>query len=238
MFLELIGWFLTSYLSIDSIKNGPFFKFIFKRFPLLIKRKNTITLVIVILQILVSGTLVIISQLNSRELNSRLKIINSIEIRSEIDFPTLNSVSEKYTNSGISSSIALFDSNRERYRFITDFQWSGQQITTNTHRIYFTYKPENPEQILGKPLTSLENIQHLAIRYDWFVKNYLNTPLDITGTTTLNYKFFVNGVNIGTYKSSVKNDLLYNSTSTLLTNISPFLKNIDKKYLEAIKDLK
>lgn len=69
---------------------------------------------------------------NQKQINAlekRVNVINSIEIRVNLDEITEKGTpGERETSAGIQSAIALFTADKTRHRFVTDFQFSFQQM--------------------------------------------------------------------------------------------------------------
>lgn len=142
-----------------------------------------------------------IAQLNDKaeKLEKKIKIISSIEFRVTVDEVTSSSpLTDKETSAGIQSVIGLFDQNNIRYRFVTDFQFSVQQILSNKRRVTFIYKPEDPYQILGK---TIELLSKMKI----FVCNFSTVP-EIFGMKTnqkthlMSCELYLNGVKINIFQ--------------------------------------
>ena len=100
----------------------------------------------------------------------RTNIISYFELRVELDETSSSnkSVSEKETSAGIQSAVALFDAKKNRYRFITDFQFSYQQISPSLKKAFFVYRPEDPSQFLGKSIQALNVMDTFACNYSSF----------------------------------------------------------------------
>jgi hypothetical protein len=149
------------------------------------------------------------------ELQNRLSIISSLEIRIYLDEMTVNKpVSEKETSAGIQSVIALFAVDKTRYRFVTDFQFSSEQVTPEVRRAYFVYKPEDPSQILGKKVSLLGQIDKFVFNYSGFIE-----PLNFDKSNPnhrISLSVLMNGIEIVSIKEKpIPPKLLYSGEATL-----------------------
>lgn len=138
-----------------------------------------------------------VSELSTRtqSLEKRISFISTLELRVVIEESTIpTSTTTKETSMGIQSVVALFDQNKKRFRLMTDFQFAEQQLTQTLRKIFFIYKPEDPSQLLGKPIDLLNNMQVFAV-------NYSNMPevFDITKSTknhNVSIWIYLNGVEL------------------------------------------
>lgn len=130
-----------------------------------------------------------------QELQKRVNVINSLDIIIFLDEITPNKpITKKETSAGIQSAIALFSKDETRFRFVTDFQFSFQQISANIRRATFIYKPEEPTQILGRSIEFLEQMEK-------FVFNYVNfiDPIGFDRNNQIhkvNIKLLLNGIEV------------------------------------------
>ncbi len=112
---------------------------------------------------LISVRAVVNEYKNQKQINSlekRVNIINSLEIRVNLDEITQKGKQgEKNTSVGIQSVVALFTKDKIRHRFVTDFQFSFQQLSENIRRATFIYIPEEPTKILGRSIDYLKQIE-------------------------------------------------------------------------------
>src|SRR5690242_4569873 len=96
-------------------------------------------------------------------------LIQSMALRVEIDRTTPPTrTGDPATSVGYQSAVALFTTNENRIRFVTDFQWSVQQAASNTLRMAFNYVPESPDEILGKDISYLQQIGRVGFNYSHF----------------------------------------------------------------------
>lgn len=155
-------------------------------------------------------------------------IIRSIEFRVNLDFYAKEgTVIKKGASAGLSSVIALFSHDKIRYRFITDYQFSESKLDSNRGRVSFTYKPENPEQILGKEIKFLETITTLVINYSEFIK-ITHLEIDKNKPMTFNWDMYLNGVRVISQSSTVVADTICNGQTSM--GVSTYFSNIDEIY--------
>ena len=175
-----------------------------------------------------------ISQLNDKaeKLEKKIKIISSLEFRMSVDEITSPTpLTNKETSAGIQSVVGLFDQKNNRYRFVTDFQFGVQQIFSNKNRITFIYKPEDPDQILGKTIDMLSKIKT-------FVCNFSKLP-EIFGkpnnlkTHLISCALYLNGIKINIFQDyKLENGRLYQGQINI--PISNQFSKIEATYKEYI----
>jgi len=166
-------------------------------------------------------------------LAKRVNVINSLEIYVDLDEITENrELTEKETSAGIQSVVGLFTSDGTRFRFVTDFQFSYQQISQNIRRAMFIYTPEEPTKILGRNIEFLETMGKFAFNYIDFIDpigfNRNNTNHMISISILLNGTKVVSLENIG-----ITDGKLY--TGQLVHNVSDAFENISQKYQKEIE---
>ena len=123
--------------------------------------------------------------------------------------------------------MGLFTIDHTRYRFITDFQFSVQQIAPNIKRAFFIYKPEEPEHILGKKILLLEQIDKCGFNYKDFVGPSGFKPLKRNYKLLL--KVFLNGIEA----TSVESPPLRGKTLTsgqITLDVKQAFENIQQIY--------
>jgi len=167
------------------------------------------------------------------EIVKRTNIISYFELRVELDETSSSnkSVSEKETSAGIQSAVALFDAKKNRYRFVTDFQFSYQQISPKYRKAFFVYHPEDPSQLLGKSLRVLNTIEAFGCNYSAFAN-----PIGFSSSGVVNritVAISVNGVQIPIFTSSElpANQLF---SRQLEFNVSESFDHFDEKYSLAL----
>lgn len=121
------------------------------------------------------------------------QLIKSIELRISIRTTTSPKTPgpEEY-DFGLGSVVALFTSSKERFRFASDMKVYDQQISDNYRRIRFVYQPEDPPQILGRPISLLGSFEVLALNFTEILKT-LNVDTSL-GETALECGVIVNGL--------------------------------------------
>lgn len=98
--------------------------------------------------------------------NSDRRVINSMTVRVTVETETPpKDPGEAGTDAGLQSVIGLFTADKTRIRFATDFMIRDQQVSATKRRLMFTYAPETPEQVLGKPVDFLASIDVLGVNY-------------------------------------------------------------------------
>jgi len=129
------------------------------------------------------------------ELELRANTIQSIQLHVSIDAMTPSRpIGNKETSVGLMSAVALFSKDKTRYRFVTDYQYSMQQISENVNRLMLVYSPEDPTQLLGKPISYLQNMDAFKCDYSDFFRQAgfdpgsMGNPVSIT--------VFLNGVDV------------------------------------------
>lgn len=100
------------------------------------------------------------------ELQQKASVIHTLELHVSVDAITPPSEPEpKGTSMGLSSVVALFSKDKIRYRFVTDYQYTIQQVDATTKRMTLRYEPEDPVQLLGRQINYLENIEKFVCDY-------------------------------------------------------------------------
>jgi hypothetical protein len=167
------------------------------------------------------------------ELAKRVNVLNSLEIYVNLDEITENrELTQKETSVGIQSVVGLFTTDNTRFRFVTDFQFSYQQISQNIRRVMFIYRPEEPTKILGRNIEFLEKMDNFAFNYTGFInpigfnRNNTNHMISIT--------ILLNGINVVSLENiGITEGKLY--SGQLVHNVSEAFKNISEKYQKKIE---
>ncbi|MBI1944532.1 MAG: hypothetical protein HYS27_02480 [Deltaproteobacteria bacterium] len=124
------------------------------------------------------------------------RLIATLVLRVAIETETTETPpSDVETSAGLASAAALFTKEKRRIRFATDFMSRQQQLTPTTRRLVLEYQPETKDEVLGKPLEILENVDVLVVNYSDFFRQ-LGFPT--THRTTFTCDVVVNGVVVGT----------------------------------------
>jgi hypothetical protein len=167
------------------------------------------------------------------DLEKRVNVINSLEIYVKLDEITENKVpGEKSTSVGIQSVVALFTKEKTRHRFVTDFQFSYQQLSPNIRRAMFVYGPEEPTKILGKSIDYLNGMEVFAANFTKFI--------DLVGFDRKNQDHMIsltvllNGVEIVTLNNlPIPQGQLYSGQLNL--DVTESFVNISGRYQQQIE---
>ena len=99
-------------------------------------------------------------------ITSDRRVLNAITVRVSIETQTSPTTpSEPGTDAGLQSVIAFFTKDKTRIRFATNFMLQDHQVSDTRRRLTFTYTPETPEEILGKPVEYIGSIDVLVVNY-------------------------------------------------------------------------
>jgi hypothetical protein len=131
------------------------------------------------------------------------RVINSMALNVSVETETAPSkLTEVQMDVGLSSTLALFTRDKTRIRFVTDFMIRDQQVTETRRRLSFSYSPETPADVLGKPVDFLSAIDVLAVNYaEIFATEHFDTSQT---ETRLQCAVMVNGIAVGTINLGVK----------------------------------
>ena len=166
------------------------------------------------------------------ELESRLSLINTIELHVFIYEKTeVRPKEEIKTGMGMQSAVAFFNKDNTRFRFITDFQFSHQQIDSNTNMGSLKYKPEEPSQIIGKDISFIENFEVFAYNYSDFLQYF---DFDKKNKNhRIGIKLFINGIEVMDLNNiGHENGELYSGLLSL--NLKEQFQNLKRKYVDKI----
>lgn len=166
-------------------------------------------------------------------LERKANILHSIELHGSVDAKTPDTpVTESQTSAGMQSAVAFFTEDGTRYRFVTDFQFSQQQVAPNLRRISFVYKPEDPSQLLGRQISFLENINRFAFNYSAFFKTVgfgIGSQYNSISLTV-----FVNGVDLGIL-SDLRVDPGLVASRQVNIDVTKGFSNISQRYALQLK---
>lgn len=161
------------------------------------------------------------------ELDRRVNVINSLEIRVSLDEVTQERpVSDVETCAGKQSAVSLFNKDKTRFRFVTDFQFSFQQVSKNLRRAFFVYRPEEPTQILGRNIGFLEATEKLAANYSDFLEPIGFDPKNQTHMISIS--FLLNGLETIFLNNIEIAETL--SAGQFLLDVNQTFKDISEKY--------
>ena len=154
--------------------------------------------------------------------------MRSIELRVTVESTTTPLVPGSETfDSGLGSVVALFTIDKQRFRFVSDARVFDQQVTETRRRLRFVYTPEDPTQVLGRPIAFLETFDVLAVNYvEIFQTEKFDTSL---GGTAFECVIVVNGLPIAQVRADVQpNGLLSKQQANL--NVAETFSKIPAAY--------
>jgi hypothetical protein len=171
-------------------------------------------------------------KIKASEVEKRTSIISNIEVRVFLDEITeARAITDKKTSIGRQSVVAFFDLNSKRYRFVTDYQFAHQQVTPTLHRGYLIYKPEEPSEILGKPIELLNQFMDFRVNYSEFLKY-----IGFSKTNKLNRitaVLYLNGIEMIMFKDIILEPATL-FKDEIIFPIGTFFNSFDKKYYSLI----
>ncbi len=159
------------------------------------------------------------------------RLIHSLVIRIslEVETPETNPT-EKLTDVGYQSLVALFTADKTRIRFATDFMIHDQQVGPKTRRLSLVYTPETPNEIQGREIAFLESISLLAVNYVDLLKL---ERFALNGEAVeLTFVVELNGVEIGGIRTIDKNKTLTAGQSNL--DVTELFKEIPEQYRKKV----
>ena len=167
------------------------------------------------------------------DLERRINVINSLEIRVNLDEITKDKTpGEKETSAGLQSAVALFSKGKVRHRFVTDFQYSVQQLSPNIRRATFVYRPEEPTKILGKSIDYLDSMEIFVVNFTDFID-----PLGFNRQSQehmVSVTVLLNGVEIVTLNNlAVHKGQLY--SGQLKLDVTKTFRDISAQYQKQIE---
>jgi hypothetical protein len=161
-------------------------------------------------------------------INQEAGIIRSLELHIELDLPTAPSqINEKASSMGLASAIALFDGQKNRYRFITDYQFVDWQMRADLHRFGFVYKPETPTEIVGQRIDFLSHIEMLVVNFADFISTTLPSLLT-DGSARIELKVLLNGIEVNAYNATPPMETITQGQANM--NVSEGFKTINSSY--------
>ena len=174
------------------------------------------------------------SEVKMSELELRANTIQSIQLRVSIEATTSKKpISDKRTSAGLGSAAALFTEDKTRYRFITDYQYSTQQISENTNCLTLVYEPEDPTQLYGKPIDFLDNIDVFVCNYSSFFQTARFDPGSMGNS--IDITVFINGVDVVAIRDKMTSPGVLAGGQVVL-DINKEFTNISEKYLERLQN--
>lgn len=164
--------------------------------------------------------------------------IQSLDFRIAIDVPTVATPADKPGDAGVSvgfqNIIGLFDFQKNRYRFASsNFQFTDVQTTQTTHRYGFSYNPEDGNDLVGRPITVLAQMDKLGFNFAEFLKTVAANKIVTDRPTQLSLSISLNGIAVMNAPISVGTQALLNGQVT--TDVGGMFTQIESAYKEALK---
>jgi len=137
----------------------------------------------------------------SDNLVDKVNIINSAEIRVELDVPINSDIVEDGKSIGIYTAIYISDNKNFNLRFVTDGSYYNKRISKNYIRFYLSFKPEFSEQMIGKEITYITNFNKMTVYFPEFV--YMTGNILSDGVCVVNTSVLVNNIELYKDKSTI-----------------------------------
>jgi hypothetical protein len=154
--------------------------------------------------------------------------IRSLDIDVGLDLPTTPlEVSARSASMGLSSVIALFDDENQRFRFVTDFRFSEQQSAKSVHRFEFTYHPEELSQFAGRPMSALAKMRVFVFDYSEFLR-IAGHSLDANGSANLSISLILNGIRVTLSQTPVPAEQIVRGSVRL--DVSAMFASVESVY--------
>lgn len=214
----------TSSLSIE-----PLSKYLFSRFNYLKKNKRTLLLISNTALVCSSVLLLFLTSIDVIRNENALNKIRSFEIKTEITVPTEGRIAGQNAQvMGIRSLLFLTSDNGQLYTFISDQPIIRSQVATSTQEIYITHRPSRIEDIYGKQISSLEEINKIRFNFNQLVEPGELESNDNSVIMKTKFTFFLNGLLVGTY---IQNNRVKKLDEGLFgADLSKIFNNIGKIY--------
>lgn len=173
------------------------------------------------------------SQATINDLERQTSSIQTFKMFVDIDAVTDSSTpGEKSTSAGLASAVAFFSKDDTRYRLVTDFQFSIQQIDANINKLSLVYELEQPNQILGKQLDFLESMDKFVCDYQQFFQDTGFNPG--SAGNRIHMSIMINGVDVIDTEINADPGVLAGGKAVL--DVSDAFKDITKKYRDRLAD--
>jgi hypothetical protein len=129
---------------------------------------------------------------------ARLDMIQSLEVRVRVESPTdprlVPPTGDVGTATGLRSAMGMGAGDTKLIKLVTDYQFKDGQIAPTTRLLAFVYKPDDPEQILGHPISDLCAVDRLVFNYG--APQFLGAPaagVSPNALVTVDVTVMVNG---------------------------------------------
>ena len=161
-------------------------------------------------------------------------IIRSLEFGITLDsFSEQGIATEEGTSVGLANVVGLFSDEKTRYRFITDYKYSISKLESGRQRINLIYNPESPDQIIGKRIDFLKNMDILVMNYSEFL-NTIRLNIDQNRPIILNFDVFLNGIKVISISKEVPASTICNGQASM--NIMEYFNDIDNEYKKNVNN--
>lgn len=162
------------------------------------------------------------------ELERRVNVINSLEIRVSFDAITENQpISDRQGEVGILSAVELLLHDKTRFRFVSDLQAYSQQITPTIYQKKFIYRPEEPTQICGRSINFLEQINKFAFNYHDFL---LPVKFSKNKSNKISIALLLNGVEVVALSNVALAPSGFLDSGEYVMAVNEAFRNIPEKY--------
>jgi len=130
------------------------------------------------------------------------RLIYSLTLEIQIDAQTPPSAAtDRQASAGLQSAVALFNARGDRFRFVTNYQFEEQQVDSGTKRLFLSYTPEVPSQLLGQPVAVLATMENLGFDYAEFLK--ISGFADSSRPMQMAFQLRLNGVEVVSQKTPI-----------------------------------
>lgn len=160
------------------------------------------------------------------------QLVRSLELRISVEASTAPATAgPEAVDVGLGSAVALFTTEKQRFRFVSDYQVHDQQVAETRRRIRFVYSPEDPTQVLGQPIESLGKIEVLAVNYAEILKT---EKFEATDGAVMECGVILNGIPIAKIRADVQPTGLLNQGQANI-NVADMFRKIPAAYRAALE---
>ncbi len=143
-----------------------------------------------------------IQALGNVTIASDQRLIHTLELHVALDLETTRAdVSGEKRDFGLTSFVALFARDGKRFRFESDATIRDEQISADVRRLRFVYRPENPSDMLGKPVAWLASMVAFGVDYSEIL-NIKQIGVEDAASRLL-CRVLVNGVPVGQLQTAI-----------------------------------